>query len=132
MAKQGYPVLKWTNRNVKKIDKTNIYRSTNTPLDVNDLPFPHDVVQGEKDYYIDRDMTIGSTYYYIVGAVKDDEEELSAMFELLFDGEFMGTDVITEIEGTFFSLKPVYNSFEDESLDEEVNTFTLKAVSLTE
>ena len=89
MALKGYPVLRWTNRNQKQIDGTNIYRSVGTPLDPNALPAPYDFQEGNQDYYVDRDSSLVMyyTYYYMIGVYDKEEEKLSSgMIEVIVGG----------------------------------------------
>ena len=87
---KGYPVLRWTNRNQKQIEGTNIYRSVGTPLDPNALPAPYDFLSGSQEYYADSGTSNYNTYYYMIGVVKGDEEKISSgMIEITLGQELM-------------------------------------------
>ena len=73
----GAVVLRWRNRNIKDIDGTNIYRSVNTPLDINNLPAPYDFQEGNQEYYVDYPQDEYYEYYYAIGVIDKGEEKIT-------------------------------------------------------
>ena len=113
MTLKGAPVIRWTNRNIKDIEGTNIYRSVNTPLNPNALPDPHDFQQGNQAYYVDYDVSNYNTYYYMIGVFDKGEEKISnGMVEI-----GIGKDLMKPVNIT----SEYHRNNTDDTLDSPVN-----------
>ena len=58
------------------------YYCSETPIDVNNMPTPKDVLDGDVRTYIDTDIESGKTYYVRVGSVKGSIEKVSQEVEI--------------------------------------------------
>lgn len=72
----GAYILRWNNRNILEIEKTNIYKSTD-PIKLDDMPPIYDTVRGDITRYADYDLIPYTYYYYRIGAVYNGNEIIS-------------------------------------------------------
>lgn len=76
MATSGAIVLNWTNRNIKEIEGTNIYKSQ-SDININNLPAPLTFIEGNAETYVDYDLVYNNQYYYAIEVVGKDESKVT-------------------------------------------------------
>ena len=54
------------------------YYCSETPIDINNLPYPKVVLAGDVRSYVDADILSDKTYHVILGSVKNNSEKLSS------------------------------------------------------
>ncbi len=77
----GAVLLKWRDRNWAEHGHY-IYRST-TPMDINNLPSPIETLLPNEYEYIDYDVIADQTYYYRIGAFRNNDVSVSDEIEVI-------------------------------------------------
>lgn len=61
------------------------YYCSETPIDLENLPVPKAILAGDALSYIDTDIAVGSTYYILLSAVRNNIEKISDEFSVKAD-----------------------------------------------
>lgn len=83
------------------VESFNIYRSDSS---MNTASMPEPLATGiTNTYYFDTNITIGETYYYRVGAVRENQELISSEVEILADAPVMNDPLWSSVELLIFA-----------------------------